>query len=160
MRRLSEEGSAQSELYSVLLGWRYTPELERLKVELQNEREARKNEVIMLTARIVEERAQIHELEGQLEEVRHEHGMRGDELFQATQEREAIRQNFEQSVQEKESLQQNFTQVSRERDVYRTSLDQALQEKQALQAEVEQLESYNTLLQQQLTLLRDSKKIP
>ncbi len=160
MRRLSEEGSAQSELYSVLLGWRYTPELERLKVELQNEREARKNEVIMLTARIVEERAQIHELEGQLEEVRHEHGMRGDELFQATQEREAIRQNFEQSVQEKESLQQNFTQVSRERNVYRTSLDQALQEKQALQAEVEQLESYNTLLQQQLTLLRDSKKIP
>ena len=158
MRRLSEEGSAQSVLYSVLLGWRYAPELERLKVELQNEREARKSDIMTLTARIVEERAHIHELEEQLEQVRHEHGIRGDELFQATQEREALRQNFEQSVQEKESLQQNFAQVSRERDVYRANLDQALQEKQALQAEVAQLESYNTLLQQQLTLLRDSKK--
>ncbi len=158
MRRLSEEGSAQSELYSVLLGWRYTPELERLKVELQNEREARKSEIMTLTARIVEERTYIHELEAQLEQVRHEHGIRGDELFQATQEREAIRQNFEQSVHEKESLQQNFMQVSRERDVFRTNLDQALQEKQALQAEVAQLQAYNTLLQQQLTLLRDSKK--
>jgi HEAT repeat protein len=61
MRGISQEGSAQSELYNVLLGWRYQPEIARLEHELQNERDARKSEIMSLTARIVHDQTHINE---------------------------------------------------------------------------------------------------
>jgi len=143
MRGISQEGSAQSELYNVLLGWRYEPEIARLEHELQNERDARKSEIMSLTARIVHDQTHINELEGQLDQIRHEHGLRGDELDQVTQEREAMRGTLDQSI--------------KEREAFRTSLDQALREKQALQAEISRLEAHNVVLQQQLKLLRDTE---
>ena len=143
MRGISQEGSAQSELYNVLLGWRYQPEIARLEHELQNERDARKSEIMSLTARIVHDQTHINELEGQLDQIRHEHGLRGDELDQVTQEREAMRGTLDQSIKEREAS--------------RTSLDQALREKQALQAEISRLEAHNVVLQQQLKLLRDTE---
>ena len=157
LRKITPEGSAQSELYQVLLGWRYEPEIVRLRSELQNERDARNNEIMSLTARIVQDQAHIREVEDELEQVRQEHGLRGDELFQATQEREDFRSNLEQTTQERDVLRQNFNQVLQERDVFRANLEQSLQEKQALQAEIAQLESYNALLQQQIRILRGTQ---
>src|SRR5712692_3473767 len=154
LRHINPEGSAESELYHVLLGWRYEPELAKLKHDLQNEREARKSEIMSLTARIVQDQAQIRGLESQLEQMSHEHGLRGDELHQATQEREAYRTNLDQTVQEKESLRQNLDQAWQEREEFRASYEQTLQEKQALQAEIEQLESYIAQLQLQIKALR------
>jgi predicted transcriptional regulator len=141
MQRMSQEGGPQSELYNVLLGWRYEPEIARLRNDLQNERDARKREIMALTARIAHDQAQMRELERQLEDIHHEHGIRGDELYQVTQEREAIRDNLDQIVKERES--------------FRTSLDQVLREKQALQAEIAELQARNTVLEQQIKLLRD-----
>ncbi len=154
LRHINPEGSAESELYHVLLGWRYEPELTKLKHDLQNERDARKSEIMSLTARIVQDQAQIRGLESQLEQMSHEHGLRGDELHQATQEREAYRTNLDQTVQEKESLRQNLDHVWQEREEFRASYEQTLQEKQALQAEIEQLESYIAQLQLQIKALR------
>jgi hypothetical protein len=154
MRRLSPEGSAQSELFHVLLGWRYEPELARMQDELQRMREAHRNEILSLTARIVQNQGRIHELEEDLEQVRHEHGLRGDELFQVTEEREAFRQNLNQAIREREALRGNLDQVLQERESFRTSLEQALQEGQALQAEVVKLQAYNNALEQQLKTLR------
>ncbi|MFL5629058.1 MAG: HEAT repeat domain-containing protein, partial [Ktedonobacteraceae bacterium] len=54
LRRITSEGSPQHELYQVLLGWRYGPEIIRIQNELQKEREARKSEIMNLTARIVQ----------------------------------------------------------------------------------------------------------
>jgi len=157
LRRITPEGSSQSELYHVLLGWRYEPIIIRLKDDLQNEREARKNEIMNLTARIVQDRTHIHELEGELEQVRHEHGQRGDELFQATQEREDFRSNLEQALQERDTLRVNFNQSMQEREVFRSTLEKTLQEKQVLQAEIAHLEDYNAQLQQQIRILRGTQ---
>ena len=155
--KITPEGTAQSELYQVLLGWRYEPEIGRLKNDLQNERDARKNEIMSLTARIVQDQAHIRGLEDELEQIRQEHGMRGDELYQTTQEREDFRTNLEQITQEHDSLRQSLNQTLQEREVFRANLEQAYQEKQALQAEIAQLESYNALLQQQIRILRGAQ---
>ncbi len=157
LRKITPEGSAQSELYHVLLGWRYEPEIARLRNDLQNERDARNNEIRSLTARIVQNQAHIREIEEELEQVRQEHGLRGDELFQATQEREDFRNNLEQTTQERDVLRLNLNQALQERDVFRANLEQSLQEKQALQAEIAQLESYNALLQQQIRIMRGTQ---
>ncbi|MGI9057192.1 MAG: HEAT repeat domain-containing protein [Ktedonobacteraceae bacterium] len=155
--RITPEGSSQSELYHVLLGWRYEPIIARLKDDLQNEREARNNEIMNLTARIVQDRSHIHELEEELEQVRHEHGQRGDELFQATQEREDFRSNLEQALQERDTLRINFNQSMQEREVFRSTLEKTLQEKQVLQAEIAHLEDYNAQLQQQIRILHGTQ---
>ena len=155
--RITPEGSSQSELYHVLLGWRYEPIIARLKDDLQNEREARNNEIMNLTARIVQDRSHIHELEEELEQVRHEHGQRGDELFQATQEREDFRSNLEQALQERDTLHVNLNQAIQEREVFRSTLEKTLQEKQVLQAEIAHLEEYNAQLQQQIRILHGTQ---
>jgi len=140
LRQITPEGSPQSDLYNVLLGRRYEPEMLKLKHDLQNEREARKSEIMNLTARIVQDQTHMHELEDHLKLVQHEHGLRGDELFQATRERDTLGRNLNRTEQEKER--------------YRVNLEKSLQEQQALQAEINQLEEDNTILQQQIKLLR------
>jgi hypothetical protein len=134
LRHISQEGSPQIELFSVLLGWRYEPDLLKLKNELQNEREARKNKIMSLTARIVKDR--------------------GNELSQANLEMELLRRKLDQSDQEIEKVRQSLIQVSQEKEMQRGNLEKTLREKQTLQAEISQLEAYNTLLQQQINLLR------
>jgi hypothetical protein len=157
LRRITPEGSSQSELYHILLGWRYEPIIARLKDDLQNEREARNNEIMNLTARIVQDSSHIHELEEELEQVRHEHGQRGDELFQATQEREDFRSNLEQALRERDTLHVNLNQSMQEREVFRSTLEKTLQEKQVLQAEIAHLEDYNAQLQQQIRILHGTQ---
>jgi hypothetical protein len=154
LRQITQKGSHQSELYNVLLGWRYEPDMLKLRNDLQNERDARKSEIISLTARIVQDQAHINDIEDELKHIQHEHGQRGDELSQATQERDSFRKSHVQAMQEKETIRQNLSQISQERERYRANLDKTLHEKQALQAEISQLEAYNKLLQQQINLLR------
>ena len=154
LRRITPESSPQSELYNVLLGWRYQPDINRLQSELQSEREARKTEIMNLTARIVHDQAHIRELTEELEQVRHEHGERGDELFQVTQEREDFRTTLEHTAQERDTLRQSLMQSRQEREIFLANLEQLRQEKQALQEEIAHLEAYNTTLLQQLRIQR------
>ena len=128
--------------------------MQKLKNDLQNEREARKSEIMNLTSRIVHDQARIRELEDNLKLSQHEHGLRGNELYQATQERDALLRNLQQAEQETEAIRQSFAEVSQERERYRVNLEKSLQERQALKAEINQLEAYNTLLQQQINFLR------
>ncbi len=111
MRRNYREGTPQHELYSVLLGWRYEPELANLENTLQNERESHRRELMALTARIVSDQDQIADLENQLIQIREEHGQRNDELYQTTQEREAIRGRLDQTTREKHALQDQIAQL-------------------------------------------------
>ncbi|MHB8596192.1 MAG: HEAT repeat domain-containing protein [Ktedonobacteraceae bacterium] len=111
MRRNYREGTPQHELYSVLLGWRYEPELANLENTIQNERDSHRRELMALTARIVSDQDQIADLENQLIQIREEHGQRSDELYQTTQEREAIRGRLDQSTREKHALQDQIAQL-------------------------------------------------
>ncbi len=130
MRRLAQKGSPEYELYTVLLGWRFAPEIAKLERDLQSERDARKNEIMNLTARIVQDQSRINQLENALERLRHEHGIRSDELDMAMQEREDLRE----------------------------SLNQALRENQSLRDQIAQLQAYNTQLLQELEDLRSSQE--
>ncbi len=111
MRRMNTPGSAQEELFSILLGWRNEPELETLRKNLEQERESHKSELMRLTDRLVQDQDRIHELERVLLRIQHEHGLRGDELHQITQEREGIREQLERSEYDKDALQEQNEQL-------------------------------------------------
>jgi HEAT repeat protein len=154
LRHITQEGSPQSDLFNVLLGWRYEPEMLKLKNELQNEREARKSEIMSLTARIVHDQAHIHELDDELKQAHQEHGQRSNELSQANLEKELLRRKLDHSDQEIEKVRQSLIQASQEREIHRANLEKNQREMQTLQEEISQLEAYNALLQQQISLLR------
>ncbi len=111
LRRTYREGTPQHELYSVLLGWRYEPELANMQNTLQNQRDSHRRELMGLTSRIVSDQDQIADLENQLLQIREEHGQRSDELYQTTQEREAMRGRLDQSTREKHALQDQIAQL-------------------------------------------------
>lgn len=111
LRRSSPQGSAQEELFSVLLGWRNAPELANLQESIQWERESHKTELVNLTNRLITDQARINELERTLLQVQHEHGLRGDELDKIAQEREDMRDQLDRTAQQKEELQDQVMQL-------------------------------------------------
>jgi chromosome segregation ATPase len=121
----SREGTPTRELFNVLLGWRYEPQIANLQSELQNEREARRQEVVSLTTRIVADQARIQALENDLETLQGEHSSRTDELFHTTQQNEELNTALAQMTQERNSL--------------RLQLEHAMRDKEALREQVEQL---------------------
>jgi HEAT repeat protein len=108
MRTLHQEGSPQHELFSALLGWRFEPGIADLKRSLQAEREARKNEILALTARIVADQDRISELEILLDKLQHDHGIRSDELNRVSQDREHILSRLQEALREKQELQEQI----------------------------------------------------
>ncbi len=125
LRSASKEGSPARELFNVLLGWRYEPQITQLQSELQGERESRRKEMLELTGRIVTDQTKIHTLEDELEKMRLEHEGRGDELYQTTKEKDALRTNLEQATKDKNVLSDR--------------LNRALQEIQTLRNQNQQL---------------------
>jgi HEAT repeat protein len=104
LRNLSQEGSPQHELFSTLLGRLYAPAIAELEKDLQFERDARKTEIMSLTARIVQDQDHISNLESLLEQLQHEHGIRSYELNRVTQDREHIRTRLHEVLQENQQL--------------------------------------------------------
>ncbi|MBE3560744.1 MAG: HEAT repeat domain-containing protein [Ktedonobacteraceae bacterium] len=153
LRAASPAGSAVRELFSILLGWRYEPQFEKLRNELQKEREEHKKQAMELMARIVADQERIQELDRELEKEREEHGTQSDELKRALQDNEALRRELEQAVQEKgvqnttieqliqerDSLLANFNQLLQEKNMLSARLDRALRERQVLEEQNERL---------------------
>ena len=121
----SREGTSTRELFNVLLGWRYEPQIVNLQSDLQNEREARRQEVLSLAARIVADEERIRTLENDLEHLQNEHGSRTDELFHTTRQNEELNTTLGQMTQERNSL--------------RLQLEHAIRDKEALREQIEQL---------------------
>src|SRR6266487_4342050 len=139
MREDSKEGSATHELFSVLLGWRYEPQLRKLAAELQAQKDAYKREVMAITARIVAEQSRAIALEDELEKAKREHGFSSDELEKAKREREALRAGVEQSAKEKQALRSRMEQAVKEKNTASARLNQVLQERNALQEKYQDL---------------------
>lgn len=144
LRNRSKEGSAERELYDILLGWRYSPRITLLENDLETERQEHKQELLNFTQQILDLRSQIMELEQDLEQVRQEHSSRSEELDQATHEIDHLRANLNQVMQEKQSLRNNLQQLT--------------QEKEKLQSRNNQWSAYCERLEQELDQLRESKK--
>jgi HEAT repeat protein len=141
----SPEGSPGHELFSVLLGKRYAPQIAKLQGDLQSEQDSKKQAVKMMTERIMQDQERIQEMEQELQQIQREHGSRGDELQQATQ-----------TIQE---LRRNISQVSYERDEHSTIVQQLEQEREMLQAELEQREQDLAFLNDRLSRTIGEKEL-
>lgn len=119
LRASSGEGSAERELYDVLLGWRYTPQLTRLGHELESEREERRKDMLAHTKELLAMKAQTLDLEHDLEQLQQEH-----------QQQQLAHERASQDFRD------DLARVNQENQVLQASLKQAQQEKQALTAQV------------------------
>jgi HEAT repeat protein len=145
LHQSSPEGSPGHELFSVLLGKRYEPQIAKLRGDLQSERESNKQAVKALTERIFLDQQRIQEMEQELEQIQREHGSRGDELQRATQ-----------TIQE---LRRNISQVAYERDENSTIVQQLEQEREMLQAELEQREQEIIILNDRLSRTIEEREL-
>jgi prefoldin subunit 5 len=130
LRDASKSGDPARELFNILLGWRYEPQIAKLQSDLEVQREKFKREIVALTERIVAEQRRAQTLESDLEKLQQEHGFRGEELHQVSRERDAFRAKIDQLTKEKSALQ--------------SSLDQATKEKASLAAQLERLRTPQT----------------
>ncbi|HLH62177.1 MAG TPA: HEAT repeat domain-containing protein [Ktedonobacteraceae bacterium] len=142
MRNASREGSAERELYDILLGWRYSPHVSQLEHELEHEREQHKQAILNFTDKIFNMNAEIEELEHELEQVRQEHSSRSEELEQAVREIEHLQANLNEALQEKQTM--------------RNRLQQALKENEALRSENQRWSAYSDQLENEIKYLKGS----
>ncbi|HEY4386483.1 MAG TPA: HEAT repeat domain-containing protein, partial [Ktedonobacteraceae bacterium] len=125
LRASSTSGSPEHELFSILLGWRYAPQVEQLQKDLAAEKEAHNTEVVKLSARIIADQKRIHTLEDDLEASQQEHGSRDEEM--------------EKAAADLETLNEELEQMSMERDRLRGQLQRAVGEIKHLREQVYQL---------------------
>lgn len=139
LRAASKEGSPLHELCSVLLGWRYEPQLANLESELQSERASHQKEILALSARIVTEQNRARTAEEELEEIRREHGFRGDELREVKAQKEELRERLVQVTKERDAALAKLNTTVRERDTINARLQKELRDKNELFARHQQL---------------------
>jgi HEAT repeat protein len=154
LRLHSHEHSFERELYDILLGWRYGPQITTLENDLQHEREEHKQHIMKFSQEIMDLHAQISDLEEQLEHIRQEHGFRGVELDQANKTIEELQRSLKLVTQEKQSMQDNVQGATQERQTLRNSLQEITREKDALELQVSQWRHYADQLEQGMKLNR------
>src|SRR6266571_683518 len=144
----------EPELYDILLGWRYSPQITMLENDLQHEREEHKQNIVKFSQEILNLRAHISDIEEQLEHTRQEHGFRGEELDQANKTIEELQRSLKLVTQEKQSMQDNVQRATQERQTLRNSIQEITREKDALELQVSQWRHYADQLEQGLKLNR------
>ena len=132
LRATSKEESVIHELSGVLLGWRYEP-------LLQQEKEERKRERTEFLAEMTTKQKRINELESDLDQVRAEHGLRGDELQKTAKEKDALSKEKEAIAKEKDALKKQLEQAEREKDLLNMRINKVQSEKQQLEQQIKQL---------------------
>jgi chromosome segregation ATPase len=160
LRLRSKEHSAERELYDILLGWRYSPQITMLENDLLTEKEQHKKNVLKLSQEILAMRAHISDLEHQLDQLHHEHGMRGEELEQANKAIEDLQQNLNLTAREKQTIQDTLQQAVQERLVLRNNLQAVTQERDTLQTQVDQWRQYAEQLEHGLQSNRPQSPNP
>ncbi len=113
LRDALPESDPGYELFNVLLGWRYIPQIEKLHQDMDVQRDMFKKELLALTMKLAEDQQRISSLETDLEKVRQEHGVRGDELQKVQRERDIMRTNLEQLTNEKNKQSVTLEDITR-----------------------------------------------
>ncbi|GHO91340.1 hypothetical protein KSF_013880 [Reticulibacter mediterranei] len=146
LRDASQEGSPSHELFSVLLGTRYTSRIAQLQSDLKEEQETHKKQIYALTAKILEEQNRIQALEEELEKVQQEHGIKDEELDRAARDREALNKDIDLVLQERDAVQADLDLVLRERNELDAELDRVVKDNAALEAELQGMREENESL--------------
>ena len=158
LRIRSNEHSYERELFDILLGWRYSPQITILENDLQHEREEHKQNIIKFSHEILHHREHISDLEKQLEDMRQEHGLQGEELDQAKKKTEELQHSLNLVIQEKQSMQDTVQRSSQEKQTLRDSIQELTRENDALELQVSQWRSYADQLEQGMTLNRPQSR--
>lgn len=151
LRSASKAGSAEHELYSILLGWRYSPQITHLEHELMLAQEERKQDLFAHTQEMVLMKAQMVTLEGDLDELRREHEEQHHGHEQKSKELEDVITNL---TGERQRLQADLHRVAQEKQMLTASSQQASKEKERLQAEAQRWQTYSQQLERDLNALR------
>jgi len=154
LRLHSNEHSFERELFDILLGWRYRPQITMLENDLQHERDEHKQNVVKFSQEILNLHEQISDLEEQLEHIRREHGLRGEELDQANKKTEELQRSLNIVIQEKQSMQDAVQRATQEKETLRNSIQDLTREKDVLELQVSQWRHYADQLEQGMKLNR------
>jgi chromosome segregation ATPase len=140
----SKNRRAERELYEILLGWRFGPQITMLENELYTEQEEHKKDILKLSQQILDMQTQVSDLEQQVEHLNVEHGIQGEDLEQAN---ETIKE-----------LEQALSHMAQERLALRNRLEQTVKEKDAIQARHDEWRHYAEQLEQGLNRPQSPKK--
>lgn len=154
LRAACKEGSAEHELYSALLGWRYHPQVTRLKHELELEHEEHKQELIAHTQELLSMKAQVIDLEHDLDLLRREHEEQRRSHEEKSKEQQKVLADLNN---EKQALQVELRKALQEKQALAGNTEQAAREKERLRAEVQRWQTYSQQLERDLTALRRPK---
>lgn len=154
MRSNSKSGSAERELYDILLGWRYSPQITRMEHELEIEREERKQELFAHTQELLTMKNQMIDLEHDLDLLKQEHE---EHQLTAEQMNKELQDDIARLNQEKLDFQAKIRQAEQEKQALLASMQQAAQEREHMQAEAQRWQTYSRQLEQEVTALRRPK---
>ncbi len=154
----SKHRSAERELYEVLLGWRYSPQITLLENELYTEQEEHKKSILKLSQQILDMQTQVTDLEQQLEHLNVEHGMQGEDLEQANETIKELEQALSRMAQERQAMQDNLQRGVQERQALKNRLEQTAKEKDAIQDQHDEWRHYAEQLEQGLNRPQSPKK--
>lgn len=116
LRAQSQESSPERELYDILLGWRYSPHIDSLEMEIERNRHEHQQRMHTLGAEILTLRTTNQELVDELQGLHHEHGRRGRELEEAAQTAGKLSDSLERAEQERQALLIEIERLTDERD--------------------------------------------
>jgi HEAT repeat protein len=151
LRAASTIGSAQREIFDVLLGWRYSPEISRLQQELENERKERNQELVAYTQELLIMKRQTIDLEHDLEILQKEH----DEQHRGHERQsKELQESIVDLNEEKQQLQSNLRQVAQEKQTLANNAQQAIREQEHWQAEAHRWQTYSQQLEKELNEAR------
>lgn len=145
------QGGPERELVDTLLGWRYSPQLNRLRQELETEREERKNELLLHTEELLGMKAQMLDVEQDLQDLQ-------KKQQEQSLDQEQRRKDYEEAIallnKEKQALQIELQKMQQEKQSHMIRLQQAGQEKEKLQAELLRWQTYAQKLEMENSSLR------
>ncbi|WP_201371629.1 HEAT repeat domain-containing protein [Ktedonobacter robiniae] len=116
LRERIPEGAPEHELFSMLLGVRYGPQIQQLKRALRDEQETHEKQLLLVIQQAQAEKERADKLDSQLEELKQEHTEREGDLERGKRERQKMQGNITQLTRENDSLSARLEQMTRERD--------------------------------------------
>lgn len=154
LRASSKASSAERELYDILLGWRYNPQITRLEHDLENEREGRRNEVVAHARELLVMKTQMVAVENELDDLKQEYDVAHRAHEQKNQE---LHDSLLHLNKEKQELQATLRQTAQEKLALEASSKQAVQERTQLLAEAQRWQEYSQQLEREIASLRRPK---
>jgi HEAT repeat protein len=113
---MTAEDDPAREVFNILLGWRYEPQIAKLKYDLEAQRDTLMKEMTVLVASVNDKQSTINRLEAELEKFHDEHDLDEEELKLVTHEKDTLHASVEKLMRENKDLRLKLEQTTRMRD--------------------------------------------